>query len=153
METTILKFIRAIFVAILGLLGFAACGDDPDLRPSAYGSPTADYKYMGTVTDEDGNPIEGINVVMSGMVNNTPLASLTLKTDKDGKFSTITMSTSRTYVRTIDFVDVDGPANGGDFESQTITLKEMEVNQVKEGDNSWYLGEFEYSADIKLKKK
>ena len=57
METTILKFIRAIFVAILGLLGFAACGDDPGLGLCAYGSPTADYKYMGTVTDEEGNPI------------------------------------------------------------------------------------------------
>ena len=156
MKTTILKFIRAIFVAILGLLGFAACGDDPGSGLCAYGSPTADYKYMGTVTDEEGNPIEGINVVMSGdYVGGTPFASLTLKTDKDGKFSTIAMSTVNTrLMKTIEFVDVDGEANGGEFETQTITPKDdMTKTQVKEGDGSWYMGEFEYSADIKLKKK
>ena len=51
-------------VAVLGVLGFSACSDDPEGHWVAYGSPTADYKYMGTVTDEAGNPIEGINVVL-----------------------------------------------------------------------------------------
>lgn len=140
-------------VAVLGVLGFSACSDDPEGGAAAYGSPTADYKYMGTVTDEAGNPIEGINVVMSGdYVSSTPLASLTLKTDKDGKFSTVTMSSVNTRIKTIEFVDVDGEANGGEFESQTITPKDMTKTQTKEKDG-WFVGEFEYSANIKLKKQ
>lgn len=153
MKTIIFKAIRAIFVAILGLLGFAACSDKPEERYAAYGSPTADYKYLGSVTDEAGNPIEGINVVMSGVINATAHSSLTLKTDKYGKFSTVPLSASATHIETIDFVDVDGPDKGGDFQSQTITLQDMKKTQVKEGDNAWYVGEFEYSADVKLKKK
>lgn len=153
MKTIIFKAIRAIFVAILGLLGFAACGDKPEERYQAYGSPTADYKYLGSVTDEAGNPIEGINVVMSGVINATAHSSLTLKTDKYGKFSTVPLSATATRIETIDFVDVDGPDKGGDFQSQTITLQDMKKTQVKEGDNAWYVGEFEYSADVKLKKK
>ncbi len=156
MKNFFVKLTKMLCVAVLGVMGFSACSDDPEGGAAAYGSPTADYKYMGTVTDEAGNPIEGINVVMSGdYVGGTPLASLTLKTDKDGKFSTIAMSTVNTrLMKTIEFVDVDGEANGGEFETQTITPKDdMTKIQVKEGDGSWYMGEFEYSADIKLKKK
>lgn len=147
------KVIKWLCVAVMGVLGFAACSDDPEGGYAAYGSPTADYKYLGTVTDEDGNPIEGINVVMSGdYVSSTPFASLTLKTDKDGKFSTVTMSSVNTRIKTIEFVDVDGEANGGEFESQTITPKDMTKTQTKEKDG-WFVGEFEYSANIKLKKQ
>ena len=155
MKNFFVKLAKMLCVAVLGVLGFSACSDDPTGGAVAYGSPTADYKYMGTVTDEAGNPIEGINVVLSGIVNATGNASLTLKTDKDGKFSTIAMSTVDTrFIKTIEFVDVDGEANGGEFETQTITPKDdMTKTQVKEGDGSWYMGEFEYSADIKLKKK
>lgn len=156
MKNFFVKLTKMLSVAVLGVMGFSACSDDPGGHWVAYGSPTADYKYMGTVTDEQGNPIEGINVVMSGdYVGGTPFASLTLKTDKDGKFSTIAMSTVDTrFIKTIEFVDVDGEANGGEFETQTITPKDdMTKTQVKEGDGSWYMGEFEYSADIKLKKK
>ena len=88
------KVIKWLCVAVLGVLGFSACSDDPESDSVAYGSPTADYKYMGTVTDEAGNPIEGINVMINGAVNSTGNASLILKTDKDGKFSTVTLTLS-----------------------------------------------------------
>jgi putative lipoprotein (rSAM/lipoprotein system) len=152
MKNFFVKLTKMLCVAVLGVLGFSACSDDPEGHWVAYGSPNAKYKYMGTVTDEQGNPIEGINVVMSGdYVSSTPLASLTLKTDKDGKFSTVTMSSVNTRIKTIEFVDVDGEANGGEFESQTISPKDMTMTQVAEGDGSWYKGEFELSATIKLK--
>ena len=153
MKNFFVKLTKMLCVAVLGVMGFSACSDDPGGGAVAYGSPTADYKYMGTVTDEAGNPIEGINVVMNGTINGTPLASLTLKTDKDGNFSTVYLRTPSTYFKTIDFIDVDGTANGGEFESQTITFNDMTKTQVKEGDNGWDNGEFELSANIKLKKK
>ena len=154
MKNFFVKLTKMLCVAVLGVLGFSACSDDPESASVAYGSPNAKYKYVGTVTDEQGNPIEGINVVMSGdYVSSTPFASLTLKTDKDGKFSTVTLTSVNTRINTLDFVDVDGEANGGEFESQTITPKDMTKTQIKEGDGGWYMGEFELSANIKLKKQ
>ena len=57
---------RQLAAAIMGLLGFASCGkslvDDRD-DSAMYGPPPyADYKVMGTVSDEDGKPIKGIRV-------------------------------------------------------------------------------------------
>ena len=105
MKNFFVKLTKMLCVAVLGVLGFSACSDDPESASVAYGSPNAKYKYVGTVTDEQGNPIEGINVVMSGdYVSSTPFASLTLKTDKDGKFSTVTMSSVNTHIDlTIEF--------------------------------------------------
>ena len=153
MKNFIVKLTKMLCVAVLGVLGFSACSDDPGGHWVAYGSPNAKYKYMGTVTDEAGNPIEGINVMINGAVNSTGNASLILKTDKDGKFSTVTLTSVNTRINTLDFVDVDGEANGGEFESQTITPKDMTKTQIKEGDGGWYMGEFELSANIKLKKQ
>jgi putative lipoprotein (rSAM/lipoprotein system) len=152
MKNFFVKLTKMLCVAVLGVLGFSACSDDPEGHWVAYGSPNAKYKYMGTVTDEQGNPIEGINVVLSGIVNATGNASLTLKTDKDGKFATVPLQSYRTQIESIDFIDVDGEANGGEFESQTITPKDMTKTQTKEKDG-WFVGEFEYSANIKLKKQ
>ena len=78
MKTTIpFRILRWWFVTILGVLGFSACGDDdPADTPVAYGTPTATYIYRGTVTDEEGNPIEGIDVVFHGIVEGTMNASL-----------------------------------------------------------------------------
>jgi putative lipoprotein (rSAM/lipoprotein system) len=91
--------------------------------------------------------------MINGAVNSTGNASLILKTDKDGKFSTVTLTSVNTRINTLDFVDVDGEANGGEFESQTITPKDMTKTQIKEGDGRWYMGEFELSANIKMKKQ
>ena len=139
-------------VAVLGVMGFSACSDDPGGGAVAYGSPTADYKYMGTVTDEAGNPIEGINVIMSGNILGMP--NVQLKTESyDGEksnFSTGIFSTADTHIATIDFVDVDGEENGGDFQSVTITPQDM-VQESQFDDMP--ATRLEYKATIKLKKK
>ena len=46
---------------ILGLLGFASCGEIENIleAPDMYGQPYADFKALGTVRDEDGNPRQG----------------------------------------------------------------------------------------------
>lgn len=144
------KLLKLFCAALLGMLGFSACEHTKDM----YGTPTTDFLYEGCVTDEDGNPIKGINVVLRGEINGSSISSITLKTDNDGNFSTEPISSHKAIVETIDFVDVDGEANGGDFESLTISPEDdMKKTQTKEGDGSWYKGEFEYSVDIKLKKK
>lgn len=150
------RIFRWLSVTILGLLGFSACGGDdddgPSSTPSAYGTPTANYIYRGTVTDEEGNPIEGIDVKLNGVVMGSLNASLVIKTDKNGVFRTGYLNTSQTRVETIDFVDRDGEANGGDFESLTLEVKDLESKKVSEG-SGWYEGEFEVQANVQLEKK
>ena len=143
-------------MTILGVLGFSACGGDdddgPSSTPSAYGTPTATYIYRGTVTDEEGNPIKDIDVVLHGVIEGSMNASLVIKTDKNGVFRTGYLNTSQTWVETIDFVDRDGEANGGDFESQTLEVKDLDSKKVTEG-SGWYQGEFEVQANVQLEKK
>ena len=147
------RILRWLFVTILGVLGFSACGDDdPADTPSAYGTPTATYIYRGTVTDEEGNPIKDIDVVLHGVIEGSMNASLVIKTDKNGVFRTGYLNTSQTWVETIDFVDRDGEANGGDFESQTLEVKDLDSKKVTEG-SGWYQGEFEVQANVQLEKK
>lgn len=157
MKTTIpFRILRWLFVTILSVLGFSACGGDdddgPSSTPSAYGTPTATYIYRGTVTDEEGNPIKDIDVVFHGIVEGSMNASLVIKTDKNGVFRTGYLNTSRTSVKTIDFVDRDGEANGGDFESLTLEVKDLESKKISEG-SGWYQGEFEVQANVQLEKK
>ena len=83
---------------------------------ACYGIVETDYnpqwKASGRVVDEDENPIQGIEVSL-GYTRQT--------TDEDGRF----------YIRGgssyILFEDVDGEANGGEFEMRSIPLQGEEV--------------------------
>ena len=51
------------------------------------------------------------------------------------------------------FTDIDGSENGGDFETCEKDLSKLPKTQVKKGDGSWYQGEYEVTAEVKLDKK
>ncbi len=148
MKNLINKLIRLLCVSVIGLLGFSSCEEHSD----EYGTPITNFRYWGIVTDEAGNPIEGINVIMSGNILGMP--NVKLKTESyDGEkynFSTGIFSTADTHIATIDFVDVDGEENGGDFQSVTITPQDM-VQESQFDDMP--ATRLEYKATIKLKKK
>ena len=148
MKNLINKLIRLLCVLVIGLLGFSSCEEHSD----EYGTPITNFRYWGIVTDEAGNPIEGINVIMSGNILGMP--NVKLKTESyDGEkynFSTGIFSTADTHIATIDFVDVDGEENGGDFQSVTITPQDM-VQESQFDDMP--ATRLEYKATIKLKKK
>ena len=59
MKTLINKLIRIT----LGLLGVAMV--DSCVGKAEYGCPHSDFEAKGVVTDEDGNGIQGIRVVVS----------------------------------------------------------------------------------------
>ena len=150
MKNLINKLIRLLCVSVIGLLGFSSCEEHSD----EYGTPITNFRYWGIVTDEAGNPIEGINVIMSGNILGMP--NVKLKTESyDGEkynFSTGIFSTADTHIATIDFVDVDGEENGGDFQSVTITPQDMvEESRIEDMPPRGTLKE--YKATIKLKKK
>ena len=63
------KWMTRLLSGALVALGFTACddennGDYPDDYPLEYGSPSVEYRVKGTVTDEAGNPIENIRVII-----------------------------------------------------------------------------------------
>lgn len=137
---------------ILTALGFTGC-DDPSKMADEYGSPYADYKYMGTITDEKGNPIQGIKVTLVGSshkVSGPEVAVFT--TNKDGKFESEYYNEMNTNIYKIDFTDTDGELNGGEFASTSIKTSEMESTQTKKNDthDKWYRGQFERKAKVKL---
>ena len=150
MKNLINKLIRLLCVSVIGMLGFSSCEEHSD----EYGTPITNFLYWGTVTDEAGNPIEGINVIMSGNILGMP--NVKLKTESyDGEkynLSTGIFSTADTHIATIDFVDVDGEENGGEFQSVTITPQDM-VEESRFDDMPPRGTLKEYKATIKLKKK
>ena len=152
MKNLINKLIRLLCVSVIGMLGFSSCEEHSD----EYGTPITTFRYWGTVTDEAGNPIEGINVIMSGNILGMPNVKLKTESymfdEETCVFYTGTFSSSDTHIETIDFVDVDGEENGGDFQSVTITPQDM-VEEPRYDDMPPRGTLKEYKATIKLKKK
>ena len=143
MKTKLQRLTHYLMAMLFGLLGFSACSDDEEDEPIyMYGTPTADYIVRGTVTDEAGNPIMGINISPSGTL--TPA-----KTDAEGRFKTDTLS----YVGPYIFVDPDGDANGGRFETDTLHYNDFKCTKVGESKHDWHMGVFELEAEVKLKKE
>lgn len=143
MKTKLQRLTHYLMAMLFGLLGFSACSEDEeDEMLVMYGTPTADYIVKGTVTDDAGNPIMGINIY--------PSRTLTLaKTDAEGRFKTDTLSYDGPYF----FVDPDGDTNGGRFETDTLYYNDFKSTKVGESKHTWHMGVFELEAEVKLKKE
>lgn len=141
---------------LLALLGFQSC-NILNFGMCMYGQPHADFTVKGTVSDEDGKPVEGIKTVVDAYRNSGGKSYLeftdTLYTDKSGKIEskTTTLFSGNDMNVYVTLTDVDGELNGGDFAENVI--EKVPVVQVKEGDNSWYNGGFESEFEAVMKKK
>lgn len=148
---------------VLALLGIGGAMEACDIFPIGacmYGTPHADYKVSGSVTDENGNPIPGISVRQyqspgpdeSGKIiyDGWEGPELT-RTEADGTFVIDTELTSFGGDEEFIFRDVDGPENGGEFEDQS---QKVEVSRTQKGDKAWYGGKFEaHGIKVVLKAK
>lgn len=149
-----------IFKVALGILGVAAVDScDIFVTKCEYGSPHADFQAKGIVKDENNKGIEGIRVVLKGEYPNSNYSGAgpmtdTLWTDKNGSYVTESgrITDDFAYLASIkmEFEDVDGPENGGEFQKVEI---EVPVFKVKDGDGNWYQGAYEAGADITMNKK
>ena len=170
--------VKALLSGALALLGFAGCSDCSDCSddsefpdyPLLYGSPSVGYRVMGTVTDKEGKPLKDIQVIMDNpsivtyvdeegknirpKVDTVSMKLIpdTVYTDEKGQFSGLnTVATSLSKLA-VEFRDIDGEANGGDFNSQQLAENDFEKKQVQDADG-WSTGEFELSKTVKLKRK
>ena len=150
------------FALLLAVLGIGGCStlEEVDTRMmAAYGVPTATYHVKGKVTDEQGNPIPDIEVSFYGVYygsTGTPPGidpfNVKLKTNSQGNYLLEELHYPYPKVR-IQFEDKDGPANGGEFESET-TQVDMTFKKDNRDKNPWYSGIAQVDVPkIKLKKK
>lgn len=139
---------------ILSLLGFSATScENPKTIMCEYGCPNADYQVIGTVQDESGNPLKGIQVVTQDIYGDVASEYKdTVYTDAAGKFSTTPQNAfPGKQTVTVVFNDVDGPDNGGDFSSMSVEKAKYE--KTKEGSGSWYDGAYTATVNAVMKKK
>ena len=162
------RLFKKVIAAVMGLLGFAACDpltifEEPDVYGPGptpysddllceYGTPMATFKFIGQATDEAGNPVEGIRIIVDPGAEYSPKD--TLFTGEDGKAGmTLRYDWPDTNSMTVSFDDVDGEDNGGEFESQVLSGKDLTQEQTGEPSGNWYEGEFTITANAVLSKK
>ena len=131
---------KRLLYILLGLLGLSSC--EHFFGAAEYGVPHVNFSLKARVVDEAGNPIQGIEV----------------RTEEGGRFEYNTgFSDYEGYIdasggyfwpgaqnQKMQFIDIDGEANGGEFE--TLTVKIDNLIQTEEGDGNWYDGA--YTADL-----
>lgn len=148
---------KRLIYFLLSILGFGAVSCDGSNDVCMYGVPTAKYVVNARVVDPEGNPIKGIEVVVSeGEDFEDESARLLQTTTNDD--GTLVENTTRGWPLTklyVRFTDVDGEENGGEFEEHIKDAYAChETNKIEEGDGSWYSGGYEVKVgEITLEPK
>ncbi len=129
---------RLIYI-LLGLLGFTSC--EHFIGSVEYGTPNVHFSLKARVVDEAGVPIQGIEVrtEKGGHFEfNTGFSDYQGYIDASGTFKPGTQHGK------VQFIDIDGELNGGEFE--TLTVDVNNATQTEEGSGGWYEGA--YAADL-----
>lgn len=153
------RWYNAIFTALLTLLGYGCSSSEEYEDMVMYGVPTATYKVMGEVTDESGNPIEGIKTAAKiihqydkdDRIEAYGLDSI--KTDSNGQYQLNFNGFPGDQTIKLVVEDVDGEANGGQFESDTLDVDYKNAVQTEKGSSFWNSGTFQIRQNISLKRK
>ena len=110
MKKQLLKTSNAIFAAILALFGVSSCEDETVVM---YGVETSEFIIVGSITNEESEPIKDIQVVRYPRYD-------TVYTDANGNFRIVSEGfLGATVFLKID--DVDGDANGS-YQSDTAQV-------------------------------
>ena len=152
------RWYNAVLTALMSLIGYGCSSSDDPWGGGLcmYGTPTANYEVNGVVKDEAGAPIKGIKTSLKMFYTleegkEYAYTRDSVLTDQSGRYQ-LKISDSSAYLKLI-AEDVDGEDNGGYYQSDTLDIDYKEAVKVKEGDGSWYMGDFTISKDITLKKK
>jgi putative lipoprotein (rSAM/lipoprotein system) len=105
-----------------------------------YGSPYASYEVKGKVTDQQGEPISGIQVACDAMYVEP------VYTESDGSYALSGGGFPREKIQ-VSFEDVDGEENGGLFATRSVSA---ETHQVQDGEGNWDFGVYEAEVNAEL---
>ena len=139
---------KRLLYILLGLLGLTSCDH---FGMAEYGCPNVSFSLKARVVDEAGKPIQGIEVRTE---DGDHFEYKTGFSDYQGYIDAYGGFWPGTERGKVQFIDIDGEANGGEFETLTVQIEN--VTQTQEGSGSWYDGA--YTADLgtvtmKLKEK
>ena len=121
------------------MLGFTSC--EHFIGAVEYGCPNVSFSLKARVVDEAGVPIQGIEVRTEDGGHfefNTGFSDYLGYIDANGTFR------PGTEHGKVQLIDIDGEANGGEFE--TLTVDVNNATQTEEGSGGWYEGA--YAADL-----
>lgn len=134
-----MKFFQG-FLALLGITVATSCDDVIGNMICEYGTPTMDYTVMGKVVNLRMEPLEGIKVKPiypnhSGKLDST-------YTDVSGAFTIGQQQTTGFG----DYAYLIFEDEGKVYINDTVKIA---LTKVKDGDGSWYEGEFA-AKDVKI---
>ncbi|MFI3279480.1 MAG: radical SAM-associated putative lipoprotein [Rikenellaceae bacterium] len=120
---------RKLFFSLLALLGLSSCmqTDLSDLfgsSDSGTSSTYVDYRFVGTVTNADDDPLENILVTINDEAEG--------RTEADGTYA-VEFSEYSNVTITVTFSDTDQAINGGEFKSQTRGIMSDDVAEYVSG--------------------
>ena len=147
---------------LLSLLGFTGCGKEDNGGGEIsveYGAPSANFKVLGRVTNEQGQPLGGMRVVASEVTAvwgkgpkqcYSGLLRDTVYTASDGSFVRIysTFPADSVYIH----MKIEDSAEPSVYDSDSVTVG-FAKGDLKGADGSWFLGAAEKVIDVKLKAK
>lgn len=182
MKIRFLKVKNWLLMSVMGLFGLTACHSTKDIaqeqpendtpeQPTPrneialmYGVPTMDFVVKGRVIDQQGKPVQGMQVVLlNSSIDITPdnmmednknvrsyLNEVADTTNANGEFRTqvkdVPVENQRLIVR-----DIDGEKNGVK-KDQLIEVQFTETDQVEKREG-WYMGSREKDVDITVEEK
>lgn len=149
MKAKVSSWLNVLLTAILGIIGYNCSGSRGNVL-CAYGVPSADFTLEGTVSNEDDEPLQNIQILhYGGWRDGTGTMywgreSDTIYTNADGNFY-------RYYPRDFPMTYYKVIANdtAGIYAPDTIVTTETFTG----GDGNWYRGKADLKADFVLKKK
>ncbi len=142
---------RKLYLLLLSALGFQAAACDKENEPQQmcmYGTPSIDFRIQGKVTDTAGRPIAGIEVC--GGEESYP-DIVPVHTDEKGLYDI--SGSAHSIDLDLSFRDIDGPENGGDFETETLAIKFTVPEQTAPGEGWSHGSYFRADVDITLTEK
>jgi putative lipoprotein (rSAM/lipoprotein system) len=151
MKNNSLKFFDKLIMALMGLFPFyTACDDEPR---EMYGTPTADYLIMGTVTDSLTNtPVQHIRVSIKDSVEPF-IPSDTVYTDAAGKYSfSFQLFPYGSVPFKLKIEDIDGESNGGPYLTEEGITEVAATSLDKSKAKGWYSGKITAVKNFKLNK-
>lgn len=137
-----------ILLFLISILGFSVAACDKSDKPghghaSEYAAPYATYKIKGKVVDENQQPINHIEMVVGSWDNK-------VYTDSLGQYQAVAQTYPWDSLAII-ATDIDGEANGGEFEP---AMKRVGVDpEDLQGGSGWDQGSATIEVNFELKRK
>ena len=152
------RWYNAVLTALLSILGYTSCSNDEDDERfvEMYGVIATEFQFKGQVTDEAGTPVQGIKtsvkiIIPSDNGKRVVFAQDSVLTDATGHYELRDYGIQSNETKLL-VEDIDGEANGGEFQNDTLDI-DYEKAIIKKAEGSSGSDIYEMVQDIKLKKK